>query len=133
MATLSDLSARTLPLSGSTLLLAGAAAGTSRLEESRAWPGPSEDLLSSANHPVGSKQPRLGNREPERPRRVEIDYELEHGGLLDGKIGGLGPLDDTVNQARRLPAELRLVRPIAREATPVDEVGVMKHGWDRPP
>ena len=35
--------------------------------------------------------------EPERPRGLEIDHQLELGGRLHGKIGRLGPLEDAIH------------------------------------
>jgi len=44
------------------------------------------------NHLIRPPHERLGDRQPERLGGLEIDDQLELGGLLDGEIGGLGAL-----------------------------------------
>ena len=49
------------------------------------------------DHLVGPQQQRLGNSETERLRRLQVDHQLELGGLLDGEVGGLGAFEDSVD------------------------------------
>jgi hypothetical protein len=59
---------------------------------------------------VGPDQDRLGDREAERLSGLEVNDELELGGLLDGKVGGFGALEDSVDVAsgtRKLSGILR--------------------------
>jgi len=35
---------------------------------------------------------------PERLRRLEVDHQLELGRLLDGQVGGLGALEDLIDE-----------------------------------
>src|SRR5439155_26382209 len=54
---------------------------------------------------------------------------LELQWLLDGKIGGLGALDDLVDETGRLFAELVGVGGIGGQATALDEEPNMEHCW----
>ena len=49
------------------------------------------------DHLVRSQEQRLGNREAESLGSLEIDDQLELGGLLDGEVGGFGALEDLVD------------------------------------
>jgi len=42
---------------------------------------------------IRAPQQRRGNGQPERPRGLEIDDQLELGGLLDGQVGRLGAFE----------------------------------------
>src|SRR5438552_8086414 len=55
----------------------------------RSWPRGSSTLL---DHLVGPPQDRLRDREPNRLGGLEVDHQLEFGGLLDGQIAWLGAL-----------------------------------------
>ena len=43
---------------------------------------------------VGPLEQRLRDGEPERLGGLEVDDQLELGGLLHGQVGGLGALED---------------------------------------
>ena len=67
------------------------------------WPGkPSEAgvLLAGAGHLLDNlvclQQEGLRNRDAESLGSLEVDHQLELRRLLDGEIGGLGPLEDLV-------------------------------------
>jgi hypothetical protein len=45
------------------------------------------------NDLVGPDQQRLRDRQPQRLRGLQVDHELELGGLLDWDINGLGALE----------------------------------------
>src|SRR5712691_3720375 len=55
-------------------------------------------------------QEQPGDRQAERLRPLEIDHQLELRGLLDGKIRGLGALEDFGNIDRGLSRHLDPVR-----------------------
>jgi len=65
----------------------------SRLRQPKAEIRP--DLL---DYLVRAKQQRLRNRQPERLRGLKVDHELESRRLLNGKVGGLGALQDSVDK-----------------------------------
>jgi hypothetical protein len=48
--------------------------------------------------------------EAERFRRLEVDGEVEPRGLLDGKVGGLGPFENPVHEVRGAPELIRVTR-----------------------
>jgi hypothetical protein len=51
----------------------------------------------SFDHLIGAGEQRGWNGETERLRRLEVDDELEFGGLLDGQVRGLGAPQDLVD------------------------------------
>ena len=55
---------------------------------------------------------RLGDRQAERSGGFQIDQDLELRWLLDGEIGGLGPLQDLVHVDCSLAIEVREPRAI---------------------
>src|SRR5207249_11977355 len=57
--------------------------------------------LRLLDHLVRAQQYVLRNGDPERPRGLQIDHQLVFGRLLDGKIGGLGALQNLVHVRRR--------------------------------
>src|SRR5262245_24123630 len=69
----------------------------------RSWPRWSSTLFDRL---VGPQQNGLRDRQPERLRRLEVDHQLELGGLFDGEIGGLGALQDFVHVAGRASAKV---------------------------
>jgi hypothetical protein len=50
------------------------------------------------NHLIGPQQERLGDCKAQRLRGLEIDHEVVLRRLLDGEIGGLGALEDLVDE-----------------------------------
>ena len=69
-------------------------------------------LHALLDHLVGPQQHRLRNRQPEGLRRLEVDDQLELGGLLDGEIGRLGALEDLVHVSGRAPKDLGIAGPV---------------------
>ena len=61
---------------------------------------------------VRSEQQRLRDREAERLRRLQVDDQLELGGLFDREVSGLGSLEDLVNVGGGAPVQVGRVRPI---------------------
>ena len=53
--------------------------------------------LPSVNDPIRAQQKGWRDRQTERLRSLEIEHELESGGLFDRKIGGPGALEDLVD------------------------------------
>src|SRR5262249_27250316 len=70
----------------------------------------------SFDHLVGECDQFVRNSEAERTRGLEVDYELEFGGLLHWEVSGLGALDeDLVNVASGTPKKVSETRPIGHE------------------
>src|SRR5436309_10042886 len=57
--------------------------------------GPATRLL---DHLVRLKEERLRNWEPESLRCLEVEHQLELGGLLNGDVGRLRALEDLVHE-----------------------------------
>src|SRR5215510_6861175 len=85
----------------------------------RSWPRwSSTGLLDDL---VGSFQHQRRDREAERLGGLEVDDQLEFCGLLDGKIAGLGPLEDLVHVAGGdAPLYAVQVGPVAHETAGLD-------------
>src|SRR5437773_7719994 len=69
-----------------------------------------DDLVRSTKH-------RLRDRQPERLRGLEVDYQGDLGGLLDGQVGGLGSSQNLVPQIGSAPKSTRESRTVRNEAT----------------
>ena len=80
-----------------------------RLDEGRSWPRGSGTLL---DHPVRPLYEGLRNRQTKRLRSRGIDDQLELRGLLDGKVGGLGPPEDLIDVSSGQPNNRIEVRPV---------------------
>src|SRR4029453_918890 len=65
---------------------------------------------------VRPPQYRRRNRQPERLGGLQIDDELELGGLFDGKISGLGAFQNPVNVEGSTPYDTGEVHPVSHEA-----------------
>src|SRR2546423_1337483 len=66
----------------------------------------------SFDHAVGACEDTHRDREPDLPRRLEIDDQIELVGLFDRKIAGLRPLQDLVDKARRAPIQILQPRAV---------------------
>src|SRR5713101_1966184 len=66
---------------------------------------------------VGADQERLGNGQAEGFSGLEVDEQLELGGLLDGKVGRLGTLENLVDVDGGATPHIDAARPIANQAT----------------
>src|SRR4030095_6503376 len=91
--------------------------GTSMAGGSLADEGCSKGLAAWVAHAlldyvVRPLQQRLRNRQPERLGGLQIDDQLELGGLLNRKIGGLSALQDLVHVDGSKPPHVLEVRPI---------------------
>jgi len=60
----------------------------------------------SLNHFVRAQQYCLWDRQPERPRRLEIDDEFKLDRLLNGKVGRLRTFKDLVDVGRGAPGQV---------------------------
>src|SRR3990172_68291 len=69
----------------------------------------------SLDHPIGAQQERLRNRQPQRLRGLEVEHQLKLVGLLEWKIGGLPPLEQSVDVERPPAEDGRVARSIRQE------------------
>src|SRR5919198_1711632 len=69
----------------------------------------------------GLHQDFLGDGQPEGLGSLEVDDEVELGGLLYWEISGFGALEDFVDEGRRPTVLVRLVRAVGHEARGVHE------------
>src|SRR5882724_12390632 len=76
----------------------------------------------SFEHRVGAQQDRLGNRHAEGLGSFHTDHQFEPGWLLDGKLCGLGAVEQLVDVHRRLTKHLGEARSVRHQATRVDEL-----------
>ena len=63
------------------------------------------------NHVIRLQQQRWGDRKTERFGGFEIDYQLKLRGLLHGDVGGLGALENLVDEGRRPTIDVGIVPP----------------------
>src|SRR5262245_57614563 len=73
-------------------------------------------LRASLDDFIRPRQHLGRDREAQSLRRLEIDHEPDLDWLLDGEVGGFGPLEDLVDVAGAAPPEIREVRPVGHEA-----------------
>ena len=66
------------------------------------------DLL---DHLIRPREHRLRDCQAERLRSLEVDHQIEPGGLLDGEVAGLRPLEDLVDIDGRALVVLGLIGP----------------------
>src|SRR5439155_19633187 len=65
---------------------------------------------------LAGKQGR-GDRESQCPRRLEIDHEVELGGLLYGKLGGLRAIQELAREHTCAIPHVRKIRPIGQKTS----------------
>src|SRR5215470_18803766 len=58
---------------------------------------------SLLDHLIRPREHRLRNSQAKRLGGLEVDHQLELGGLLDGQVGGLGTLEDLVHVGSGAP------------------------------
>ncbi len=73
---------------------------------------------SSPDHLGRLEEERWGNGEAERLRGLEVDDQLERGGLLDGEVSGLPTLDEFVYISGGALPEVGGAWSISHEAPP---------------
>jgi hypothetical protein len=69
---------------------------------------------SSAEHLIRLEEERWGDDQAEHLRRLEVDDQLEGGGLLHRQVGGLGALEDLVDIGGAT-VQLATVFPVLQE------------------
>jgi DDE_Tnp_1-associated len=82
---------------------------------------------SSANHLVRLKQDGGGNGEAEGLGRLQVDDQLKLHRLLDGQVGGLGPLEELVHIGGGAAEEVRQARSIGHQTAGHHPFPVDKH------
>src|SRR5215467_12632918 len=81
------------------------------------------------DHLIRSQQQRLRDRQPQRLRGLHVDDEFELGGLLDGKIAGLGSFEDLVDENRCTPPHVGNGSPVGDEPPGLSKSSVEKYRW----
>src|SRR6266849_417065 len=76
---------------------------------------------------VRSHQNGLRDGYTERLRGLEVDDQLELGGLFYREIAGLGPLENLVDQDGAARPQIRCVRSIAHQAADRSQFGRFEH------
>src|SRR5262249_56824051 len=79
-----------------------------KLREQKAW--------NSLNQRISLCDEERRNFETERLGGLEIDHQLELGGLLDRQVGGLRTLENLVHVGSGAPIQISKVRSIGHEA-----------------
>src|SRR5713226_3129093 len=80
-------------------------------------------------HTIRLQQERLGNRQPKRLRRVQVDDQFELSWLRDREIGRLGPLEDPVDVSERRSERRDTSRSVRHQAPPVYVLAGSVDGW----
>jgi hypothetical protein len=79
---------------------------------------------------VRAQQQRLRDREAERLGRLEVDYELELGGLLDREVSGLGPFEDLIDIGRGAAEQVGRAWAVKHQTTSIHVVAVRVDRWE---
>src|SRR6266446_4958682 len=82
----------------------------------------------SFNHLVGAGEQGRGHVEAESLCRLEIDQELEFGGLINWDVARFGPFEDLMHIIGHAPEQLREVNRISHQPTGLDVIAVRTHG-----
>src|SRR5262245_14618554 len=85
-------------------------------------------LMPSLDDLIRPRQQRRRDCQPESLGGLEIDDQLELGGLLDGEITGLGPLKDLVYVGGGAPMGVGEARAERDEPPGVNELAVWRNG-----
>src|SRR5262245_40523279 len=83
---------------------------------------------ASLNHTVCSPQQRRRNRQSDRLRRLQIDDQIELGGLLDGQVARIGALQDLVHIRGRPSPPVGGACSIRHETAALHELRYATHG-----
>jgi len=74
------------------------------------------------DHLICPEKEWLRDGQPERPRGLEVDDQLESSRLLDGQICGLRAFENLVDESHRLAPGVRKVNTVANQATGFGEL-----------
>ena len=73
-------------------------------------------LTSSPDHLIGLQEDGRGNRQTKGLGGLQVDDQLELGGLLHGEVGRFGIFEDLVHIGGGAPMAVREARPIGHQA-----------------
>src|SRR5262245_49726539 len=79
------------------------------------------------DHVVGPKEHRLRDRQAEGLGGLEVDDELELGGLLDGQVGGLGASQDLVDENGGAPVQVGNVDAVRHQPPGFYKIALVVH------
>src|SRR4029453_17303392 len=80
-------------------------------------------VVSLLYYLVRSQQKRRRDRQPERLGGLEVDHQLERGGLLDGQVSRIRALQNLVDKHGGAPMQLDDVSTISHDGTAFGELG----------
>ena len=70
----------------------------------------------SLDHPIGAQHHRLRNPDADRAGHFQVDYQFKSRGLLDRQIGGLGTVENPVDEVGAAAIELGVGSAVADRA-----------------
>src|SRR4030095_4996282 len=85
-------------------------------------------FVSLLDHLIRPRQQRRRDRQAERLGGLEVDDQLELGGLLDRKVSRLRPLENAIDIARHAPVHVREAYAVGHEAAVADVFSELVHG-----
>jgi hypothetical protein len=62
---------------------------------------------ASLDHLVGAGEDQGRDRETQRSRRFDVDHQFEPARLLDREVGGLGSLQDAIDEISLSPRRIK--------------------------
>src|SRR5262249_18802186 len=72
---------------------------------------------SSFNNPIRPQQQRLGDRQAESLRRLEVDDEIKLRRLLDGEIGGIRSFENFIDVSRGAAEQVSKARAVCEKTS----------------
>src|SRR5437764_13250714 len=98
------------------------------------WLGVSSDASNALflfDRLVGAGEQRRRDLEPKRPRRFEVDDQLEFCGLLDGKFCGALPIENAPYIVASASEHCWVIRSIGHQAADLNKLPCAEHCRDR--
>src|SRR5262245_37869614 len=92
-------------------------------------PNALQQKVALLDHPVREREQRIGNGNPESPRGLHVDRQLDQRRLLDRKIGRLCPIEDLLYVSSSAPIEVPPRWAVANQRANVGELGNRGDGW----